>query len=431
MRGSPDPVRGDVYVTLRDRPQDDAASALEPARGRRRVAPVVVTLGLVSLLTDISSESVAAVLPLYLTAVVGLSTVGYGVVDGLYQGVSSLVRVGGGWAADRSGHPKWVAAAGYATSCAARAALLVSTGLAAVAAVVAVDRVGKGLRTAPRDAMIAAASSPADLGRAFGVHRALDTTGAVIGPVLAFAILWWIPDGYDVVMAVSLGFAVLGLALLGLLVSEPRPPEPSPTADPPEPFRWRTLLNPRLRRLLVVCGGLGLLTVGDGFIYLALLDRGQFAVHWFPLLYVGTNVAYLALAVPFGRLADRAGRARVVVLGHAALVAAYLCASAPLSGALATVVSLVLLGAFYAATDGVLAALAGQQVPASMRASGIASAQTTVALARTVSSVSFGLLWFAVGPVVALQVMAVVLLLALPAALVALRGLGSPAASAA
>ncbi len=181
----------------------------------------------------------------------------------------------------------------------------------------------------------------------------------------------------------------------------------------------------------MVCGGLGLLTVGDGFIYLALLDRGQFAVHWFPLLYVGTNVAYLALAVPCGRLADRAGRARVVVLGHAALVAAYLCASAPLSGALATVVSLVLLGAFYAATDGVLAALAGQQVPASMRASGIASAQTTVALARTVSSVSFGLLWFAVGPAVALQVMAVVLLLALPAALVALRGLGSPAASAA
>ncbi len=390
------------------------------------MAPVVVTLGVVSLLTDISSESVAAVLPLYLTAVVGLSPAAYGVVDGLYQGVSALVRVAGGWAADRGGHPKWVAFAGYGISCAARFALLVSSGLATVATVVAVDRVGKGIRTAPRDAMISAASAPEDLGHAFGVHRALDTTGAVLGPLIAFALLWWIPDGYTVVLAVSAGSAVLGLALLGLLVDEPRPASASArpaTSATPEPFRWRTLANPRLRRLLLVTGGLGLLTVGDGFVYLALLDRGEFAAHWFPLLYVGTNVAYLALAVPLGRLADRVGRARVVVLGHAALVGGYACAAVPLPGAPATIAALVLLGTFYAATDGVLAALAGRLVPDSMRASGIASAQTTVAVARMLSSALFGLLWFALGPGVALVAVGAVLAVALPVALLTLRGL--------
>ncbi|QCW52501.2 MFS transporter [Nocardioides dongxiaopingii] len=393
-------------------------------RARRgRVAPVVVTLGVVSLLTDISSESVAAVLPLYLTAVVGLSPAAYGVVDSLYQGVGALVRVAGGWAADRGGHPKWVALAGYGISCVARLALLVSAGLATVATVIAVDRVGKGIRTAPRDAMISAASAPEDLGHAFGVHRALDTTGAVLGPLIAFALLWWIPDGYTVVLVVSAGFAVLGLALLGLLVDEPRPASQAAPPATAEPFRWRTLANPRLRRLLLVTGGLGLLTVGDGFVYLALLDRGEFAAHWFPLLYVGTNVAYLALAVPLGQLADRVGRARVVVLGHAALVGGYACAAVPLPGAHATIAALVLLGTFYAATDGVLAALAGRLVPDSMRASGIASAQTTVAVARMLSSTLFGLLWFALGPGVALIAVGAVLVVALPVALVMLRGL--------
>ncbi len=426
----PGPGEGlSVYVSVRDQPTTARAPDLSTRRARRPVAPVVVTLGLVSMLTDISSESVAAVLPLYLVTVLGLSPAAYGVVDGLYQGVSALVRIGGGWAADRGGHPKWVAFAGYLLSCLARVALLVSAGLAAVATVVAVDRVGKGLRTAPRDAMISAASAPEDLGRAFGVHRTLDTTGAVLGPLVAFALLWWIPDGYAVVMAVSVGFAILGLALLGLLVAEPRAAaSPTRTGTPAAPFRWRTLAtSPRLRRLLLVTGGLGLLTVGDGFVYLALLDRGEFAVHWFPLLYVGTNIAYLALALPLGRLADRAGRARVVVLGHVGLGAAYLCACSPLGGVAATVLCLVLLGAFYAATDGVLAAIAGRLVPPSMRASGIASAQTTVAVARMVSTMGCGLLWMSLGPRVTLTLAAAALLLLLPLALAALRGLDGTA----
>jgi MFS family permease len=417
-----------MYITLQDRPATPGPrTGPDRARGRRvpQVPQVVVTLGLVSLVTDISSESVNAILPLYLTSVLGLSVISYGLVDALQQGVSSLVRIGGGWAADRGGHPKWVAFCGYGLSAAARFALLFSSGLAAISAVVGTDRIGKGLRTAPRDAIISAATPPRHLGAAFGVHRTLDTVGAAIGPLLAFAILWWIPDGYLTVMVASFGFAVIGVAMLGLLVPDRPAPSapPAPSTPPDDPlaphnraFRWRQVAEPGLLRLLVVAGGLGVLTIGDGFLYLALLDRGGFAAHWFPLLYVGTNVAYLALAIPVGRLADRVGKAAVLVAGHLLLLAAYLCAALPWSGAAVAVTALLLLGAFYAATDGVIAALAGRLVDPSARASGIASAQTVVAVARMVASAGFGVLWFAVGPQLALVVVGTGLLVAVAVA---------------
>jgi len=406
-----------MYITLSDRPK--VSSTTGP--GRRRVAPVVITLGLVSLVTDISSESVSAILPLYLTGVLGLSTISYGFIDALYQGVSALVRIGGGWAADRGGHPKWVAFLGYGLAAVARFFLLFTTGVAAISAVISADRIGKGLRTAPRDAMISAATPPDRLGQAFGVHRTLDTIGAAVGPLLAFAILWWIPDGYLTVMVVSLGFAVLGVAMLGLFVPD-RPASTVPRAER-TPVRWREVAQPDLVRLLVVAGVLGLLTVGDGFIYLALLDQGDFAAHWFPLFYVGTNIAYLSLAIPVGRLADRVGKARVLASGHLALLGAYLVAALSWDPTASTLLALVLLGTFYAATDGVIAALAGRLVPETVRASGIASAQTVVAVARMFSSAGFGLLWFVLGPQAALVVVGTGLVAVLPAALVVARRL--------
>ncbi len=159
----------------------------------------------------------------------------------------------------------------------------------------------------------------------------------------------------------------------------------------------------------MVSGGLGLLTVGDGFIYLALLDHGGINVTWFPLFYVGTNVAYLLLAVPIGRLADRVGRARVLVVGHLALGAAYLCSVLPTSTVAATVGTLTLLGVFYAATDGIVAAIAGRLVPVQARTTGIAAAQTAVAVARMLASAGFGLLWLLLGPTAAMTTVAGVL----------------------
>jgi MFS family permease len=410
-----------MYISLRDRPGGPSART----GPRRRVAPIVVALGFVSLLTDISSESVSAILPLYLTSVMGLSMVAYGFVDGLYQGISALVRVAAGLASDRTDHPKWVAFLGYGLSCVARVFLLSASGVAAISTVVAADRIGKGIRTAPRDAMIASATDTADLGRAFGVHRALDTAGAALGPLIAFVVLWGNPTGYSTVMVISLAAAVVGVALLALLVPDRRPrrmadqlQESSGGTTVHEDhtrLRWREVADPRLTRLLVVVGMLGLLTVGDGFVYLALLAHSEFATHWLPLLYVGTNVVYLALAVPIGSLADRMGRGRVLVAGHLALVVAYACAALP-GGRLAVLGSLLALGTFYAATDGVTAAVAGRLVRPGVRASGIASAQTVVAVARMLSSTVFGALWFLMGPRVALMLVSGLLLAAIVAA---------------
>ncbi|ROP49795.1 MULTISPECIES: MFS transporter [unclassified Rathayibacter] len=407
-----------MYISLSDRPE---GAAEQPARstGPSRIAPAVIALGIVSLFTDISSESTAAILPFYITAALGMSTLAYGLLDGLYQGVSAFVRIGAGWTADRTDRPKLVALAGYGLSAIARLGLLAGSGPAALTAVVTVDRLGKGIRTAPRDAMISASSEPASLARSFGVHRMLDTVGATIGPLLAFVVLLLVPDGYSTVFVLSAAFATLGVVVLLLFVPDVRTRIAGGAARTKLP--WRRLWDRRPRRLLLAAGLLGLLTVGDGFVYLVLQSRSGFAAQWFPLLYVGTNAAYLALAIPFGRLADRWGRARMFAAGHVLLLAVYVLAASPASGLAVTIACLLLLGAFYAATDGVLAAVAGASVPAEIRASGIAAAQTVVAVARLFASVGFGALWLWLGREGAMIAVAVGLAAALPLAALLLR----------
>ncbi len=408
-----------MYISLRNSPEN---ATTPRASTTARVSSVVITLGIVSMLTDISSESVSAILPLYITGVLGLTTIAYGFLDGLYQGVSALVRIAAGWASDTGGHPKWVAMLGYGLSAIARVGFLFASGFGALTAVITADRIGKGIRTAPRDAMISEASAPQNLGRSFGVHRMLDTVGAAIGPLLAFVILLVIPSGYSTVFVVSLAFAVLGVAVLGLMV--PGRPRSRPAATDRRPrFRWNQLRDPRLRRLLVAAGLFGLLTIGDGFIYLLLASRGAFAAEWFPLFYVGTNVAFLALAIPFGRLADRLGRARIFVVGQLLLLAAYVAAAVPVSGPVIAITCLLLLGGFYAATDGILAALAAEFTPPEAVATGIAAAQTVVAVARLIAATGFGVLWYAFGrePAVIVASLALALVLPVGAALL-LRG---------
>jgi MFS family permease len=413
-----------VYISLTNKP----ATPTSPGHGRagvRTVSSTVVTLGVVSMLTDISSESVSAILPLYITGVIGLSTVAFGFIDGLYQGVSALVRIGAGYTSDRLDQPKWVAFAGYALAAVARAGLLMWTGFGALLAVITADRIGKGIRTAPRDALITAASDPQRLGAAFGVHRMLDNIGAAVGPLLAFLILLAVPDGFAIVFAASLSFALIGALILALVVpnlrSRGRATDAGPARPPRQRFAWSVVTRGPLRRVLAAAGILGLVTIGDGFVYLVLQARSDFAAQWFPLMYVGTNVAFLALAVPLGRLADRVGRARVFVFGHAGLLAAYVVATLPIADVVATIACLVFLGAFYAATDGVLSALASELTTSETRGTGIAAAQTVVALSRFLAAAGFGLLWFAIGREASMLVVAGVLIVAVPAAALLLR----------
>ncbi|HKU34558.1 MAG TPA: MFS transporter [Paenarthrobacter sp.] len=396
-----------------------------------RLSPVIIWLGIVSMVTDVSSESVTAILPLYITGFLGLSTIAFGFIDGINQGASAIVRIAAGWAADRSGHPKRIALAGYGLSMLARIGFLFAGGFWAIAAIVTGDRIGKGIRTAPRDALITVSAQPEHLARSFGIHRMLDNIGAAAGPLIAFLVLLLIPNGFSTVFVVSLAFAVIGVTVLGLVVPDLRAGghKDTPPSDAPAKgqrrllaFSWSHLKEPGLGRLLIAAGLLGLVTIGDGFIYLVLQDRDSFAVQWFPLLFVGTNVAFLALAVPLGRLADRLGKVPVFIAGHVALLMCYLLAAAPFGGIWATLGCLLLLGGFYAATDGVLAALAAQLTPKDKLATGIASAQTVVALTRMGASAGFGVLWYAVGASTAVLLAGVLLATAVVAVIFILPG---------
>ena len=408
-----------MYVTVRD---GSGAGSNRRTAGRK-VGISVVLLGLVSLTTDVSSESVNAVLPTYLTTVLGLSPFAFGVIDGVYQGVSALVRIVGGWLADRSDHPKRVAVFGYGLSAVSRLFLLPAQTFGSFLSIITVDRLGKGLRTAPRDAMIAAASDPADLGRAFGVHRTLDTLGALIGPLLAFGVLLAVPHGYHSVFVASAAFGLIGVALLVLVVPDIRPRRDTAAPAPTPRVSIRLLLDARLGRLLAAAGILGVLTISDGFLYLQLADRGSISLSYFPLLYVGTNLAYLAFAVPLGRLADRIGRGTVLIGGHVLLLGSYLSAGGPWTGAVASVLCLALLGVYYAATDGILAAIAAQVAAPEIRTSAIATAQTVVSAARFVSALGFGLFWTLVGRQPAMLVTALALAVAIPFAARLLHGM--------
>lgn len=411
-----------MYLSLSDWTSRKVSGADRAKTVAFKASPTVIALGIVSMLTDISSESVAAVLPLYITGALGLSMVAYGFFEGMNQSISSVVRIAAGYAADRSNRPKPIAVAGYGLSMAARVGLLFATGFGGILAVIGLDRIGKGIRTAPRDAMIQQASQPEHLARSFGVHRLLDTVGATIGPLLAFVVLMLVPGDYRMVFVVSLAAAVLGVAVLALLVpnrklvqdevAEDRGEESSRSVPRP---KFRELLRGPLGKVLLAAGFLGLLTIGDGFVYLALMEHGQLDAMWFPLLFVGANLFFLSFAVPLGRIADKTSRAGVFVLGHLALALAYVCAGAG-GSLLFLICALALLGTFYAATDGVLAALAGQLAPHGATSTAIGAAQTVVAVARLFGSTGFGVLWIFLGSTNAMLIAAALLLLLVPVA---------------
>lgn len=401
---------------------DDAANVFiahrsAPATARPWVNRTVLALGLTSLFTDISAEMIATVLPMYLVFGLHLSPLVFGVVDGLYTAATVPARLLGGLWADRAHRHKEIAVAGYGLSTVSRLGMLLLGNIwTALAALVLLDRLGKGVRTAPRDAMISLATPREQWGAAFGAHRAMDMAGAMAGPVLAFAVLAAAPGAYDAVFAVSLCVGLIGLGVVVLFVPRPdRPARAASIAAVSLRAAVRLVKVPALAAVLAAATLLGLTTLGDAFLYLALQDRLGFTIGLFPLLYVATSLIFMVLAVPVGRLADRLGRGRVFVGGYVALLAVYGVLLLP-GGVASAVAALLLLGAFYAATDGVLMALAGQSLPADLRASGMALVATATSVARLVSSVLFGLLWTVTDVGTALAVFAIGLLVALAVA---------------
>ena len=370
------------------------------ARTRAAVAPNVLALGSVSLVTDISSEMITAVLPMYVIFTLGLSPLQFGALNGLYFGVTALVRLAGGHAADRWQRRKLVAGGGYALSAVCKLGLLAAgSSVTGLGAVIAADRTGKGLRTGPRDALISLSSTPETLGRSFGVHRALDTVGAFLGPLVAFGLLLANPGRYDTVFVASFCVAAFAVVMLALLVRDRTEVVDHDHENPVSVgAALRLLLLPRFRRVCIAAVLLGVVALSDAFVYLLLQQRLDISAEYFPLLPLGTSAAYLLLAIPFGHLADRVGRIRVFVGGYGALLCAYLLLFGPVGGTALLVPTLTLHGLFYAASDGVLMAAVGPMLPAQLRASGMALIQTGQSVAMLTSSVLFGAAWDRWGP---------------------------------
>lgn len=437
----------------------DVLRASLDARGR--VPRMVVLIGCVSLLTDVAAEMVASVLPLYLFMVLRLSPLEYGWIDGLFNGSAALVRVAFAHWADRTQWHKRIAFLGYALSALSRIGLFVAGlgGWISVAVVLLLDRLGKGIRTAPRDAMIARCSTAAALGASFGVHRALDAVGALAGPLLATALLFALPGRFDVVFAVSVLFALAGLVVLAVWVKVPEGPGASATevaaphgsapsaiaaaaatapagaspegadpeaANPAAAKRtatpWRWLLRAPYLALCACCALLALCTVSDGMVYAGLQARGRVDPAWLPMLFVATAGVFMVAAMPVGKLADRLGPVPVFAAGHLGLVAMYALVSLDLLPGPATVAAAVLLlGLYYAATDGILMALLARGLPAGIRTTGMAVVTSAIGLARMAASVVFGWCWTEWSHEVAMGVFAAGLAAGLVLTLLAIR----------
>ncbi|NUR27875.1 MAG: MFS transporter [Catenulispora sp.] len=376
------------------------ARRIQDARSTREKVPFnVKMLGTVSLLTDVSSEMLVAVVGYYLLNVLHESPAAIGFLDGLYNGVPALLAIPAAYLADRWQRRKLLAGLGYGASAVTKLGFPVAgTSFGGLSALLSADRFGKGMRSAPRDALISLSTPPRIMGRSFGVHRMLDNIGAAIGPLFAsFVLLWTAKFGterktFDALFVIAFCIAAIGLVVFCLYVTDHR-----------EPLRDRTAASLSaafglLRQpWFLLTGGavllLGFAWVSDTFVYLTLAHRMHLTASEYALLATGTMGTFVLTAVPVGHLADRVGRWKVFVLGHLLLALAYALLSADVPDAVMLVAALVLPGLAYAASDGVLMAYCGPRIPPAIRTSGMAVVQSIGAVAGFASSVVFGAAW--------------------------------------
>ncbi len=371
---------------------------IEPSSTEVQESPVpgvtrpVFLLGIVSLLTDISSEMVYPLVPLFLTSVLGAPLAAVGLIEGVAESTASLVKTLSGWLSDRWRARKPLVVAGYALSAAAKPLMALVNAWPAALAVRFVDRTGKGLRTAPRDALVADVTPVLQRGRAYGYHRAADTAGAVIGPAVGLGLLALFDDNFRAVFVLALVPAAAGVLLLAL-VQERRPPGRLAGAKAPVP--WRELGGSFWLFLAVSL----LFAVGnssDAFIILrgkslGLSDTAVVGA------YVVFNAVYAVGAMPAGVVSDRLGRRNVIAGGFLLFALVYLGLAAASEGGWVWPL-LMAYGAYMALTEGVAKALVVDLVPAAERATALGIYTGAMGAMILLSSVLAGALWDAVGP---------------------------------
>jgi len=278
-----------------------------------KLNPEILKLGLVSFLTDLSSEAIFSVFAVFFTTVAGASSALLGLVEGLADLSASSLNYLAGWLSDRSGKRKVFALAGYGFSTLAKTILLVSTSIAGLSAFRVIERLGKGFRGPPRDAWLSSLADPATRGYSFGVHKALDKAGAVFGPLLAYGLLKWLGESagaYRTLFWAAFVPAVLSVVVLALMRDQPGLPHERESVR----VNWHAL-SPGFKRFLVPAGVFALAYYSLGFLLLKAHAVG-FSMTDTVLLYALFNAVCVVAAPLVGRLGDAVGRSPVVLLGY-------------------------------------------------------------------------------------------------------------------
>ena len=374
------------------------APATSPAlRGLPGLPRNVVALGFVSLLTDVSTEMIVPVLPLFVVGVLGASMASVGVIEGVAESTAALMRLGSGWLSDRIGRRKPFLLFGYGISAVAKAALAVALSWPMVLALRFGDRVGKGLRNPPRDALIADSVEPRHLGRAFGFHRGLDTLGAAIGPLVAFAMLRAFPGGFRRIFLLSVVPAALSLVVLAVFVRAKRH-EVARVAVPL--FAEARAMGGPFHRFLLVAGLFSLANSSTAFLLLLAADRTHgagFTSAQVVLVYLLYNLVYALLSWPVGELSDRIGR-RSILLGAYLVFAALYALLAWRAGAAFVIGGFVVLGLHSAMLEASQRSMLGDLVEPARRGTAYGLYYAVVGVALLPASIIAGALWDHLGP---------------------------------
>lgn len=362
----------------------------------RDIPTGIWALGFVSMLMDVSSEMIHALLPVYLVTVLGTSMVTVGVIEGIAEATASITKVFSGALSDWLGKRKWLAAFGYGLAAFTKPVFPLAPTVGWLVAARFIDRIGKGIRGAPRDALVADIAPPHLRGASFGLRQSLDTVGAFVGPLLAIGLMWLTSDSFKAVFwfAVIPGF--LSLALIMFAVREPARPEGLREVRNPISLAEIRNLGAAYWWVVAIATAFTLARFSEAFLILRAQHVGL-PITLLPAVLVLMNVVYAAAAYPAGVMSDRMNRAAVLATGIALLIAADLAlALLPSIGGVA--LGVVLWGLHMGLTQGLLAALVADTSPAELRGTAYGFFNLLGGLAMLAASVIAGALWDSAGP---------------------------------
>lgn len=372
-----------------------AMADLKPSPAWRQIPGGVWALGLVSLLMDVSSEMIHAVLPLYLVVGLGASALTVGVIEGLAEATAAITKIFSGVLSDRLGKRKALAAAGYGLAAFTKPVFPLAPSIGWLVAARFIDRVGKGIRGAPRDALVADISPPDLRGASFGLRQSLDTIGAFLGPLAAIGLMWLFADDFVSVFWIAVIPAFLALGLIIFAVREPPRPQGLRQVRMPLSRTELARLGSTYWWIVVVGAFFTLARFSEAFLILRAQSAGL-ALMLVPAVLVVMNIAYALSAYPAGALSDRMNRVTILLIGILLLVAADLMlAFAP--GLVGIGIGVVLWGLHMGFTQGLFATLVADVSPPELRGTAFGMFNLITGIAMLAASIIAGLLWDTAG----------------------------------